>query len=568
RNPFISKFKSGLDWPLPSASMYTSFRRASIATEHDLCSEIGRDVMVIGGNAIDASIASLLCTGVVNPQSSGLGGGFIMTIFNKSTGRCVSIDARETAPSSATGDMYSANPSDSSHGYSSIGVPGELHGLYTAFTRFGSGKVPWKRLVDPSASLAARGFPVSKDLVMALKYREKSMNLNEDMVELFTNPETGMQYEEGDIMKRHKLANTLKLIAESTDPIGLFYRHGMAQSIAAEFERNGEYITEQDLENYETHVEENPLVVSDLSGGLSMCGPPPPSSFVIVQAIVRTMARFYNGTEMSMDDPLVYHRMIEAMKFAFAQRSKLGDVKVEEAARDVVADMITPDLISSLVGKIKDHALSMEDYTDTPMSISEDHGANQISAIDKEGNAVSCSEQVNHFFGSAALSPTLGIFWNDQMDAFSKPSDDSELGFPPSKANFIAPGKRPMSSLSPTIVYSKEGEVKMVAGASGGSLIISSVAQSIINSLLLNMTAKEAVDAPRFHHQFLPFTCYYEDSLPAEIVDALRKRYHQNMTTTERLPGVVQALKVGEDRYIHGNSDWRHSSINTYPSGF
>ncbi|KAF8386171.1 hypothetical protein PRIPAC_75313 [Pristionchus pacificus] len=563
-----SRPKTKLRWPLPSGSMYTSFRRASIATDHGLCSEVGRDVMMQGGNAVEATIASLLCIGVVNPQSSGLGGGFLMTLFNKTTGRCITIDARETAPAAATQDMYVEHPVDASYGYRSIAVPSELHGFYTAFTRFGSGKVAWRRLVEPAMNLASRGFPVSNNLADVLKRKEKHIMIDEHMTKEFVNPVTGRVYEEGDMMRREALAKTLELIGNDSDPIGLFYRHGMAQSITAEFHRNGAHVTAHDLADYRTQIEETPLVVEDLPGGLSMCGPPPPSSFVVLQAIVRTMARFYNGTgPKNLDDPLVYHRLIETMKFAYAQRAKLGDTRYVQSAAELVSKMITPNFITSIVNKIKDHALPMEDYVDVPMSMPEDHGTSHVSAIDEEGNAVSCTSTVNQLLGSMKISPTLGIIWNDEMDDFSTPGQANLFGFAPSETNFIAPGKRPMSSMSPVIIYSKDGEVKMVSGAAGGSFIISSVAQAIIHTLFFNQTVKESLDAPRFHHQYLPHKTDYEYTVPAEIIDALRTRYQQNMTVVDKIASVVQSLQVNDDGYIHGNSDWRRKT-STYPSGF
>ncbi|GMT08711.1 hypothetical protein PFISCL1PPCAC_8 [Pristionchus fissidentatus] len=563
-----SKVDSGLKWPLPSGSLFTSFRRASIATDHGLCSEVGRDVMMIGGNAVDATIASLLCIGVVNPQSSGLGGGFLMTLFNRTTGRCLTIDARETAPAAATQSMFVEHPVDASFGYKSIAIPSELHGFYTAFTKFGSGKVAWKRLVDPAVTMASRGFPVSNNLAEILKRKERHIMIDEHMTNEFVNPATGRVYEEGDIMRREALAKTLELIGNDSDPIGLFYRHGMAQSIAAEFHKNGAYVTAHDLAEYQTTIEETPLVVDDLPGGLSMCGPPPPSSFVVLQAIVRTMGRFYNGTgKVDLDNPLLYHRLIETMKFAYAQRAKLGDTRFVQSAHELVSKMLTPTFISSIVAQIKDHALPMEDYVDVPMSMPEDHGTSHVSAIDEEGNAVSCTSTVNQFLGSMKISPTLGIIWNDEMDDFSTPGQANLFGFAPSESNFIAPGKRPMSSMSPTIVYSKDGEVKMVTGAAGGSFIISATSQAIIRTLFFNQTVKEALDAPRFHHQYLPHKADYEYTVPTEIIEVLRNKYQQNLTIVDKIASVVQSLQVSEDGYIHGNSDYRRKT-STYPSGF
>uniref|UniRef100_A0AC35FUQ5 Uncharacterized protein n=1 Tax=Panagrolaimus sp. PS1159 TaxID=55785 RepID=A0AC35FUQ5_9BILA len=226
-------------WPTPSGSLHAMYKRAAVATDHGLCSEIGR----------------------------------------------------EMAPRTANSTMYKNNPEEAVLGWKSIGTPGELHGYWTVFTRYGSGRIAWKDLVDPSIKLARNGFPVSSNLAMVFEEKESFIMADENMKKAFTDPRTGRVYEEGDIMKRPLLADTLEEIAQAPDPVHLFYQGGIAQTIAAEMKEHGGYLTLEDLTNYKTIVYEAPLESDALPGDLVMCGPPPPSSFAVTQAIVGIMAR-------------------------------------------------------------------------------------------------------------------------------------------------------------------------------------------------------------------------------------------------------------------------------------
>lgn len=557
-----------IQWPLPSGSLYAHYKKAAVASDHGLCSEIGRDVLIDGGNAVDSMIATLLCIGVVNPQSSGLGGGFVMTLFNASTGRCQTINARETAPLAATEDMFVNDTTQSVYGYRAIATPSELHGFWTVFRKFGSGKVKWGRLFEPSIKLATDGFPVSSNLAMQLSEKESLIQAEPTMKEIFVDHATGRVYEEGDIMKRERYGFTLQLIANASDPVELFYKGGMGQTIAGEITDNGGHIDSKDLASYETLIDEIPLIATGLSGDLEMCGPPPPSSFVITQSIIAVMAEFYRGGKVDLNDPLVYHRLIEAEKFAYAQRTKLGDVRFVESAKNLVANMSTPKYTKWIASMIKDTAQPQDYYLGGMTSQVPDHGTSHVTIIDHDGHAISCTSTINQIFGSMRASQTLGIIWNDQMDDFSTPGAANAFGFAPSETNFIKPGKRPMSSMSPMIIYNKnENQVAMVVGASGGSYIISATAQAVIRTMLFNQTVKEAVDAPRLHNQFLPHVTQYEEPMPKELITILVDVFKQNFTMVDKQKSVVQALEVHPDGFIHGNSDFRRQTA-TYPAGY
>ncbi|CEF69007.1 Gamma-glutamyltranspeptidase family-containing protein [Strongyloides ratti] len=565
----ILEIDNNIVWPSPSGSLYGNFSKAAVSTDNGLCSEIGRDILKRGGNAIDSIIASLICIGTVNPQSSGLGGGLLMTFYNQTSKKCITIDARETAPMAARSDMYVNDTLKSLNGYSSIAVPGELHGLWTAFTKYGSGKIKWAELFQDSIKLAKEGFPVTKHMVDSILIRKDIIEKDEGIKKIFTNKKTGKWYKEGDIIKREIFAATLENLANSENPINLFYKEGIAQTIAEEIKSNNGIITLEDLMKYETKIYEEPIEIDGLPEDLIMCGPKPPSSFVIMQIIVKTMSYFYqNTTNHKLNDPLFYHRLIETMKFAYAQRSQLGDTDFVKNITQFIQHMSSNDYSIDIGQKIKDKAQPLEYYTDSIKYFPSDHGTSQVVAIDIDGNAVSCTSTINRHFGSGRMSSSLGIFYNDEMDDFSTPNLINSFGFRPSKANFIEPGKRPMTSMSPTIIYNKNnGKVKMVIGSAGGSFIISAIAQIITRNLFFNQTIKEANDMVRIHNQFLPDVTEYEEGFPKQLVDILTNKYDQKMKQVKKQASSVQILETLKDGTIVGNSDWR-KTINVYPAGF
>ncbi|CAG9540394.1 unnamed protein product [Cercopithifilaria johnstoni] len=568
--PTSRKSENPLKWPEPSKSFHGRYKRAAIATDNGICSGIGRDVFMLGGNAIDATVAALVCIGVVNPQSSGLGGGFLMTIYNSSSNKCIVVNARETAPATSNETMFEDSPEAILKGYRSIATPSELHGLWTVFSSFGSGKISWSRLFQPSIELALKGFPISAALADELAKAEEVILAEPSLKKVFVNPETKKVYKEGDIITRDHLGATLQHIANSSDPLQLFYRGGIAQTIAAEIEEHGGHISADDLSNYKTKLNEIPIITEQFLDNYAMCGPPPPSSSAVTQSIILTIAEFYDGkSEFNRDDALFYHRLIEAEKFAYAQRTKLGDAEFVTDAQQIAEKIIGSSYLKHIKSLIKNTALSLDAYKTELFQQPKDHGTSHVSAIDRNNNiAVSCTSTINTILGSMRISPTLGIVWNNEMDDFSIPGQPNAFGYAPSPTNYIKPGKRPLSSMSPLVIYNKNTRrIRMVVGASGGSYIISAIAQTVIRNIILNQTIKEAVDSPRFHNQFLPHTTLYESSVPKEIISNLINERKQNMTAIAKIKSVVQALAIDADDYIYGNSDFRRET-GSYPAGF
>uniref|UniRef100_A0A7E4VBZ7 Gamma-glutamyltranspeptidase 1 n=1 Tax=Panagrellus redivivus TaxID=6233 RepID=A0A7E4VBZ7_PANRE len=562
------------DWPPPSDSLLGKFRKAAITCDHGLCSEIGRDIMIKGGNAIDASIASLFCLGVTNPQSSGIGGGFIMTMYNRTTASCLVIDARETAPNAATRDMFHNDSAASKYGWRAIATPGEIAGYWLAFNNHGSGNVTWKDLVTPSVELARNGVPVSEYLANVLKVKEHQFLTTPSMKE-WIDPSTGSVFEHGDIVKRATLAKTLEIIGDSEDPVELFYKGEFADIIVDEFAKHGAIITKADLEAYKPQVYETPLISDPFFEDLVMCGPPPPSSFAVAQSIVQLGTQEHcNHTyedkpwDQVYNDPLYYHFFIETQKFAYAQRTLLGDAAFVPEAWDLAENMTTSNYTDWIYGRRRMVAQPTEYYGGDGSAHPEDHGTSHVSTIDALGNGVSVTSTVNRWFGASVQSPSLGIVWNDEMDDFSTPGLSNGFGFAPSESNFIEPGKRPMSSMSPMVIYHQDsGDLKMVIGASGGSKIISAVAKPIVRVLCFNETIKEAIDAPSLHNQFTPDITQYEPNIPAELIRDLEEHYGQKFKPSTGFEGITQGIVVDDDGFIWANGDYRRKT-NMHPEGF
>ncbi|PIO76823.1 gamma-glutamyltranspeptidase, partial [Teladorsagia circumcincta] len=304
-------------WPKPSISPLGKYSRAAVAADNEYCSEIGRNVLLHGGNAVDAAVAALFCIGVMDSHSAGLGGGHFMTIYNATTQQCTVIDAREVAPKAATEEMFKDRWNDSRIGWLAVAVPGELHGLYTEFEKFGSRKVSWADLIRPTIDLLDEGFPTSHALAKALNGRAHFI-ANEPTMRQFLNPTTGEVYRVGDQIKtRTSLLRTLRHLANSSDPIEEFYRGEMAREIAREFERYGGILTEADFSEYRSIVVPHSRVVyTNLKKGRVICGPPPPSGSAVAQAILNIMDGYEYNMKSFSDTARFHHHFIESSKFA------------------------------------------------------------------------------------------------------------------------------------------------------------------------------------------------------------------------------------------------------------
>lgn len=555
-------------WPSPSSSIEKKFDKAAITTDNAACSAIGGNILKKGGNAIDAAIAAMFCLGVVNPQSSGLGGGFLMTHFNKRKGSCIALDARETAPAAAFQTMFVNDSDASKYGFKAAGVPGELAGYWHSFKKYGSGKVGWEEVVLPSVQLARYGHPVSDYLAYVMKVKERHFRLFPS-VKKWINPDTNTTYKAGEVLKRPVLARTLDLIASSADPVKLFYHGEMAKTMSKEFAEGDGLINEKDFAGYKVREYGEELVNNHFRGSLTMCGGPPPSSFSVTQMIVSAMSKLFpEGHKHDIyNEPEVLHKYIEAMKFAYAQRTLLGDHDFVKGAMERARNLTTREYTDWIIQRMKKVAQPSKNYGGIAQYQPPDHGTSHVSVLDQYGNAVSATTTINRWFGAAVESTKYGIVWNDEMDDFSTPGQENGFGFAPSETNFIAPGKRPMSSMTPMVIYDRKNmKVKMVIGGSGGSKIISATAKAVVRSLIFNDTIKRAIDAPMVHNQFTPDITQLDDQFPAELKSILERDYLQKFRNTTGFEGIIQGIDVRPDG-IHACGDYRRMT-DQVPAGF
>ncbi|KAL4223040.1 Gamma-glutamyltranspeptidase 1 [Mactra antiquata] len=541
----------------PSASTEGSYRFAAVAADNEECSRIGNHIMAVqGGSAVDSAIATILCVGVHNAHSCGIGGGHFLTYYNRESKQVHTIIAREQAPGNATEDMFVPENVSSQAGGMAIGVPGEVMGLYEAYQL--GGKLPWKQLFQPAIDLCRNGLKVGPALIDGMTGKENFYEEFPSFLEFITNPDTGKVYKEGEIMYRPLLANTLEAIAN--DPF-TFYNGSLAKNISLDIQEAGGIITEEDLAKYTAPVKE-PLKFT-LHGNLTAYGPPPPSSGAVYHFILNVLSGYrFDSSSVSTPEVAIttYYRIVEAFKHAFALRTVLGDNDVGTEAfksyvNELVKNMTDPSFGDSIRNLINDTTTFGTEYYNAKFGTPWDHGTAHLSVLGPNGDAVSITSTINLHFGSKIIGSRTGIVFNDEMDDFSTPGTYNYFGVPGSAANFIAPGKRPLSSMCPTIVVDSNGDVKLVVGASGGTRITTATALVTMETLWFKWGIKESIDYPRIHHQLYPQEIRVQKEFPTVIIDSLRSMGH-NATLYQSASSVVQGILRDGDK-ITANCDYR-----------
>lgn len=523
--------------------------KAMVVSAREEASAIGTAILRGGGNAFDAMVATELALAVAYPFAGNLGGGGFM-VYRKANGDVGALDYREKAPLSAFKDMYldslgNVIPDKSTKGATAVGVPGTIAGVFEVHRKLGS--IPIEKILEPVIALAEKGVVVTEKQADRLeRYRDQIIEVSGEETYFYT------QCSPGDTLKYPNLASTLKRIRENGRDE--FYYGETAKKLVAFIQERGGYITEEDLAGYEA-VWRQPVIFpyKDLKI-ISMS--PPSSGGVTINQIFR-MIEPYDIGDYGHNSAEAIQLLTEAFRRAYADRNfYLGDPDFVEIPLDFLLKE------SYLRERMKDFsfekATKSEAVSHGTVEILESAETTHYSIVDEMGNAVSVTTTLNGAYGSKLYCDELGFFLNNEMDDFSsKPGVPNMFGLIGAEANSIAPGKRMLSSMTPTIVE-RDGKLWLVVGTPGGSTIITAVAQTILNTYEFDLSMQQAVEAPRFHHQWLPDHIIFEpDGFPESTKELLRKKGY--LINEERTPviGKVDAIRVLPDGRLEGGADPR-----------
>ncbi|KAI1910032.1 hypothetical protein LOZ61_004681 [Ophidiomyces ophidiicola] len=522
-------------------------RVGAVASESSICSEIGTNMLKLGGNSADAMVATVFCVGVVGMYHSGIGGGGFMLI-RAPNNTYEFVDFRETAPAAAFQDMYTNNTDASMLSglasllltdglFSSSGVPGELRGLEYLHKKYGF--LSWRTVMKPAISLARCGFPVTQDLVHYMKAGTKARDfLTQDPTWALDFAPNGTRLGLGDTITRKRYANTLETI--SKHGADAFYTGSIAATTIKALQANNGTMTLDDLKNYKLVIRKTAQI--DYRGYKVTTATAPSSGPIILSAlnILEGYGDFFAPNNVNLST----HRYNEAMRYAYGQRTHFGDPLFVQGLDQYQDKILNKSLAFKLRANISDaRTQNISVYDPSGFESLETPGTSQMSAVDRSGLAISLTTTVNLYFGSKFMIPETGIIMNNEMNDFSIPGSDNAFGFRPSPSNYIRPGKRPLSSMSPTIVTHPNGTVYFITGAAGGSRIITSTLQSIVSVLDRNMTAPQALAAPRLHDQLVPNVSELEDSFDKGVIEFLKSRGHV-VKLVERAASSVQSIRV------------------------
>ena len=523
---------------------------AMVVSAHPLASEIGAKILKQGGNAVDATIAVQFALAVVYPVAGNIGGGGFMVI-RENDGKTATLDFREKAPADASRDMYLDENQQvienlSLRGHLAAGIPGSVAGMAAAYEKYGS--LPWAKLLEPAIDLADNGFQLTAKEAWSLNENQEAFKKYNTIVPEFVMNEK--EWREGDIIRYKDLAGTLRLIKDHGRDG--FYKGTTASNIVAEMKRGNGIINLKDLENYQA-VWRTPLT-GHYKGYRIITMPPPSSGGVALLQLLKSIEPYAIG-ELGHATAASIHLMTEAERRVYADRAThLGDPDFWRVPADQLIDSAY-------------NAARMADYHPDSASLSTDISAGEMtpaesmetthfSIVDKYGNAVAVTTTLNGGFGSKVFVAGSGFLLNNEMDDFSiKPGIPNYYGLIGGEANAIAPGKRMLSSMTPTVVE-KGGKLLMLVGTPGGSTIITSVFQTIINVIEHGMSIQKAVDARRMHHQWRPDTLFIETNAADSLTLLTLKSMGHQINDRGKI-GRVDAILIRKDNKLAGGADSR-----------
>ena len=530
----------------------------AIAAEHGMvvaqeriAARIGADILERGGNAIDAAVATGFAMAVTYPRAGNIGGGGFMIIHLAGPKKDIAIDYRETAPAAIAKDSFldalgNADPQKSIASGLGIGVPGTVAGLALAHRKFGSGKFTLAQLIAPSIPLARDGFIVDGDLADTFASARPLFQKWPSSAKVFLKPDE-QSYAQGDKLVQTDLANTLEAIAKNGQRA--FYQGPIAEKIASAVRNAGGVMTAADLKNYHA-VERTPL--RGQYHGYEIVSMPPPSSGGTHLIEILNILEGYDLNKTGLASPDAAHILVEAMKRAYADRAVyLGDPDFVKVPTHLLTSKRYAQTLRKSIGE---RATPSSDIRNGNPANPEGDNTTHFSVVDRFGNAVSNTYTLNLSYGVGLIADGTGVLLNNEMDDFAaKPGAPNAFGLVGADANAPAPRKRPLSSMTPTIVM-KDGKPYLVTGSPGGSRIISTVLQVIVNALDHNMPLEDATAAPRIHHQWLPDQVSAERGYPQATLDVLRERGHEVMV---RQPGTAANSILVTPKGLVGAADSR-----------
>lgn len=530
-------------------------KNGMVASEQGLATQVGLDILKQGGNAIDAAVAVGFALAVVLPNAGNIGGGGFMVLHDDKTGKDVAIDFREIAPAKASRDMYLDNQGNVIDGKSlfthdASGVPGTVAGMEYALKKWGT--MPLSKVLEPAIKLADKGFIVSDILAQTLKEEKSTLGKWSSSKAIFFK--NGEPMKSGDLLVQKDLAKSLRLIAKQGAKA--FYQGEIATKIAKEMQSHGGTMTLEDLKAYKV-VERQPII-GDYRGYKVVTMPPPSSGGVHLIEILN-MLEHYPIKEDGVNSAKNIHHMAESMKLAYADRSEyLGD---PDFVKIPVTGLTSKAYANERVKTIDDNKarLSSTIKPGKPQPYESDQ-TTHYSVMDKAGNAVAVTYTLNLNFGSGIVVEGTGILLNNEMDDFSvKPGVPNAFGLVGGAANAIEAKKRPLSSMTPTIVM-KNNKPWLVTGSPGGARIITTVLQSVVNTIDHEMNPAEAIITPRVHHQWLPDELRVEEGISPDTIKLLQDKGHNVVTKAPM--GRIQIIQA-DDSGFYGYSDPRNPDGKT-----
>lgn len=538
---------------------YKIGKKFAIATDHPLASEAGRDIYKSGGNYVDAYVAASFVISVVRPQSTGLGGGGFAIVHSAKDQDTKTFDFRERAAKLSKKKMYldengKVIGKESLFGYRSVAVPGFVLGMLELHSKYGH--LPIAQVLEPAYRIAKDGFEVYPDLESAIEKSQKEMN--PAMKKVFL-PD-GKPLKKGSLLVQKDLAETIQRIIKNGE---LEFREGESiQKIVQSMKDNFGILSMEDFHNYKVKIQD-PIHIK--YRGLDIYSQPPPSSAVFLFQILLILEK-ENLLSLKESSPVSYYQFLaEAMRLGYKDRSLFGGDP--EFTKISVPDLLKESRIKEYYETIQSSIAeqnkmdSLNDNSILPKNVPEtleSYNTTHISIIDREGNSVSSTHSVNYIFGSRILVPGTGIILNDTMDDFAiSPNASNAYGLIGGEANSIAPGKTPLSSMSPILVF-QDSKIKYAIGAPGGSFIPNAILQTLVNRWDLKQSIFQAVASPRIHHQYSPDLLFAEEDLKSSLKKLEDKSYTIKYTTSR---AKVFYVERGEDGRLHAVSDPRGQGV-------